>query len=221
MSSNNLGQVFTKPWVADYMVSLISKETNERILDPCFGKGVFLNSLYNKGYLNVTGCELDAELYNSTIKNATHHYTLLNMDFFALPIDEKFDCVILNPPYIRQERINDLVSLGISKEQLLSNPIFKGLSMRSNLYMYFIIKSMYHLKPDGEMIAIFPSNWMTANFGKSFEAKIKELGTIAICTYTEGDVFDGSPDVDVIILKVLRTKSYLKPTVNVTIKNGI
>lgn len=221
MSSNSLGQVFTKPWVADYMVSLITKNEDARVLDPCFGTGAFLVSLSKSGYTNVTGCEIDSELYNYATSSNKYNYKLLNSDFFEIPISEKFDCVILNPPYIRQERIDELTSFGITKVKLQTNPIFKGLSLRSNLYMYFIIKSIHHLQKNGEMIAIFPSNWLSANFGKAFETKIKELGAISVCTSAKGDIFEGSPDVDVLILKVVKNESYCKPIVYETIKNGI
>ncbi|XKT09392.1 N-6 DNA methylase (plasmid) [Enterococcus faecium] len=65
----DLGQVFTKSSVADYMVSLLSLSKDSLILDPCFGDGVFLKSLLKAGFKNVEGYEIDSKLYSKSKKN--------------------------------------------------------------------------------------------------------------------------------------------------------
>ena len=60
----DLGQVFTKNSVAQFMISLCEIRPDDYILDPCFGAGVFIEELHKKGYRNICGCELDPKLYN-------------------------------------------------------------------------------------------------------------------------------------------------------------
>ena len=47
----DLGQVFTKKSVAQFMISLCEIRPDDYILDPCFGAGVFIEELYKKGYI--------------------------------------------------------------------------------------------------------------------------------------------------------------------------
>ena len=64
MNEINLGQVFTPKIVADYMVDLFTIEEDSRVLDPCFGKGVFINSLLERTSFKIDGIELDERLFN-------------------------------------------------------------------------------------------------------------------------------------------------------------
>lgn len=40
-----LGQIFTNKYIANFMVSLFDLKKGAKILDPCFGTGVFLGAL--------------------------------------------------------------------------------------------------------------------------------------------------------------------------------
>ena len=114
----DLGQVFTNRIVADYMVSLFSLDKSARIIDPCFGNGSFLSALKKKNYKNVSGCEIDKTLFND-VKKTFEDYSLLNADFLSLDT-EKVSGIIMNPPYIRQEKIDNLASFGITKLSISS-----------------------------------------------------------------------------------------------------
>ena len=59
----NLGQVFTRREIADYMVSLFNIDTIETILDPCFGEGVFIHSLLEHQFNSIQGYEIDPFLF--------------------------------------------------------------------------------------------------------------------------------------------------------------
>ena len=60
----------------------------------------------------------------------------------------------MNPPYIRQEKIDDLARLGITKEKLRKDKIYEPLPSTANMYMYFIFKALDLLKEEGELIVI-------------------------------------------------------------------
>lgn len=94
----DLGQVFTKKSVAQFMISLCEIRPDDYILDPCFGAGVFIEELYKKGYRNICGCELDPKLYN---KISSKYDNLYCYDFLKKGFNRKFDLIIMNPPYIR------------------------------------------------------------------------------------------------------------------------
>lgn len=164
----DLGQVFTNNIVAKYMASLFNLDKNDSILDPCFGDGAFLKACMYQGYNNISGYELDENLFNE-VRTIYPALNLFNEDFLSINSDMKFDGVIMNPPYIRQEKIDDLKQYGITKERLRENRIYETLPKTANLYMYFILKSIELLKNNGQLVVIFPSSWLKTRSGKGFE----------------------------------------------------
>lgn len=204
-----LGQVFTKENVANYMASLFSLDENSNILDPCFGEGSFLKAAILCGFKNIKGYEIDTELYNYTKQNYPF-LSLYENDFLEVSSDEKFDGIIMNPPYIRQEKIDNLEPLGITKKKIRENPIFKFLSNTSNLYMYFTIKAINLLKEKGELIVIFPSSWQQAKTGKKFEHLLYENCTLLRQIHITGEVFEKEALVEVVILHLKKGKFNIK-----------
>lgn len=199
----DLGQFFTKDIVAQYMVSLFDLPKNANIMDPCFGAGSFLKALASSGFTDVTACEIDAALSNQ-IKDSYSQFRLLNTDF--LQYDGSFDGIVMNPPYIRQEKIDELAEYGITKGKLRSNPLFSDLPSTANMYMYFIIKAIDLLKDGGQLIVIFPSSWMNARTGHSFKKSLLEKCGLEKQVHIYGDVFDKEALVDVVILKMIKRK---------------
>ena len=139
----DLGQVFTKEIVADYMASLFTLKEDAVFLDPCFGGGAFLSALNRIGKTKVTGYEIDSHLF-SLATDRYPQYALKKTDFLQAPSHKKYDGIIMNPPYIRHERINDMASLGVEKEILAKDELYKDLPSTANLYMYFIIMMINH-----------------------------------------------------------------------------
>lgn len=208
----DLGQVFTNRIVADYMVSLFSLEPSARIIDPCFGDGSFLSALQNNGYTNIEGYEIDKTLFATTSQNFNTN-SLHNCDFLSIYNAELADGIIMNPPYIRQEKIDDLAPLGITKAFLRKNPLFAQLPSTANMYMYFIVKAISLLKENGELIVIFPGSWLTARSGKQFEKVLYSQCTLVEQIHLSGDVFEKDVLTDVIILKLQKAKISVSPVV--------
>ncbi len=164
----DLGQVFTSKVIAGFMASQFNLDKSARILEPCFGSGAFLEACQNQGYSSLEGCEIDDELFY-VVKEKYPEYKLFCRDFLSFEPSEKYEGIIMNPPYVRQEKIDDLEGLGISKGHLRKNPIYNGLPSTANLYMYFLIKAIDLLKENGQLIVIFPSSWMQARSGSGFK----------------------------------------------------
>lgn len=159
MPKVNLGQVFTPNIIADFMVELFNGDKNAAVLEPCFGKGVFVESLLRHGFTNIFANELDSILFNARSKTPNVSYS--NRDFLSLDDKTKYRLVIMNPPYVRQEEINNLDIFGITKQKLRKEEIYKDLPAKANLYCYFILKALSLLDDTGQLIAIFPSTWTT------------------------------------------------------------
>lgn len=200
----DLGQVFTGEAVAEYMASLFSCGKDSRILEPCFGGGAFLKACKKSGYVNVDGCEIDADLFDMT-RQQYPDYRLFCEDFLSYVPKYKYDGIIMNPPYVRQEKIDDLEELGITKEFLRKNPIYDGLPSTANLYMYFLLKAIDLLSDGGELVVIFPSSWMKARIGINFNKLLYSNTSLIREVYVNGDVFEKDALVDVVILKLVKS----------------
>lgn len=150
-----LGQVFTPAAVVERMLAL--RQRRGRSLDPSAGDGAFSR--------RVNGCE--AIEIDPTVAPAGARV----MDFFALPLSEKFDTVIGNPPYVRQQEIPP------GTLARLDSALFDG---RSNLYLYFIEKAVRHLRHGGELIFIVPREF----------AKLTAARRLNAFLYEEGDITD-------------------------------
>ncbi len=201
----DLGQVFTGETVAGYMAAQFSCKKDARILEPCFGGGAFLKACRDRGYLNVEGCEIDAELFDA-VKPKYPCYKLFRGDFLSFSPGYRYDGIIMNPPYVRQEKIDQLEGYGITKKNIRENPIYNGLPGTANLYMYFLIKAADLLCENGELIVIFPSSWMQARGGESFRRVLLAEMSIVKEVHVSGDVFEKNALVDVVILKMVKGK---------------
>lgn len=195
-----LGQVFTPEDVAELMVSLAMRAQPAVILEPCFGEGVFLRAILQ--HLSRTigakspriiGIELDPELYQA-VRQQYPEAELYEQDFFDM--EQEVDSVIMNPPYIRQERLGAEMPKFLNKEAIWSRlPLTAtGISPRSNLYIYFFIKAWAILREHGEITAIVPNTWMAADYGESFRHFLLTYFQIRTIIQFNRDVF---PDADV------------------------
>ena len=150
---DQLGQVFTPSFLAEFMAGLL--KNNGKVLEPSCGDGVFLK--YLKNFLAI---EID---------NVHAPKEAEIMDFFALPITEKFDSIIGNPPYVRFQDIQESTKLLLDLESF---------DKRTNLYIFFIDKSIDHLNENGEIVFIVPRDFIKSTACKNLNQKLSDLGTI-------------------------------------------
>lgn len=95
-----------------------------------------------------------------------------------------FDIVIANPPYVRQELISDpkrpddKIAAKEYKENLLKQIRLDWndeggslirISQRADLYVYFYLKGLQLLNPDGVMCYISSNSWLDVDFGAGLQ----------------------------------------------------
>lgn len=153
MDVKNLGQVFTPQKIVEKMLSL--RKNNGRTLEPSCGNGAFSNLIKE-----CVAIEYDKRVAPSYAKV---------MDFFDYSIEEKFDTIIGNPPYVRFQDINT------ETKEKLDMSLFDE---RSNLYLFFIHKCVKHLNDKGELIFIVPRELLKATSACKLNGFLLENGTI-------------------------------------------
>lgn len=168
----NLGQYFTPDAIIDQMISLI--ENNGSILEPSCGNGAFLHKLPK----HAIGIEIDS---NFTGEN------ILNIDFFDYNPVEKFDTIIGNPPYVKYQEI--------CPETLHKLPNI--LDKRSNLYLFFMWKSIDLLKDNGELIFIVPRDFLKTTSARPLNIRFIQEGCFTYFhEFGDEKIFaDASPNV--------------------------
>ena len=148
-----LGQVFTPEAIVRTMLDLRTRQG--RTLEPSAGEGAFSRHLPG-----CTAIELDARIAPPEAEV---------MDFFDLPATEKFDTIIGNPPYVRCQDIAPE-----TRARLASNLFDR----RSNLFLFFIEKSIRHLADGGELIFIVPREFIKLTSAAKLNDWLYGQGTI-------------------------------------------
>lgn len=150
-----LGQVFTPQSIVADMLSL--RKNYGTVLEPSCGDGAFLNNM-----TNAIGIEIDPKYQQNNI---------LNIDFFDYSLDNQFDTIIGNPPYVRYQ---DILYETKQKVKHYSSLFDK----RTNLYLFFIYKSILHLNNHGELIFITPRDFLKSTSAIKLNEFIYQNGTI-------------------------------------------
>nr|WP_139357203.1 TaqI-like C-terminal specificity domain-containing protein [Leptospira alexanderi] len=107
--------------------------------------------------------------------------------------DGGFDCVIGNPPYVRQETLGEEFKL-YAKDHFKAT--FAG---TADLYIYFIEKGLSLLKKDGFYSIIVANKWMRANYGEALRKFLKSKRIFEIIDFGDLPVFKSATTYPCII----------------------
>lgn len=124
----------TKKNLAEMMVDLLNVESNSKILEPSSGQGALVEAVLREVRTEVTSIEIN-EL-NASMQEDKGLPRPLVMDFLDFDENQKFDRVIMNPPF----------SKGRAETHLK--------------------KAFGHLKPGGVLVACLPSTFKDKVFFK-------------------------------------------------------
>lgn len=133
-------------------LKIISKET--KVLDLCCGSGAIAIAVKGKTGAVVTASDISEEALSLAKENALQNQmdiTFIKSDLFE-NIDEKFDVIITNPPYIKSQEIN-----GLQKEVKNFEPILALDGGNDGLDYYRRIAKEYknYLNDGGVLFAEF------------------------------------------------------------------
>ena len=114
------------------------------------------------------------EAFEKTVKEPMEYYG----DFGG------FDCVIGNPPYVRQEMLGDFKAYF-----QLRYKVYHG---TADLYSYFFEKGMALLREGGLFGIIVANKWMRANYGEPLRKWLKEQDIKEIIDFGDLPVFESA-----------------------------
>ena len=162
-------------------IQLLKSIRSYRYLDPAVGQGIFLETLYQeikvweKQYSvsttqwlddQVTGYDIDQQMIEFCQQSLSYKPLLIYGDFLKDKSIKSADIIIANPPYIRQELLQPEYKQHLVKAARQDWPTLK-ITARSDIYIYFMLKSTRILNDRGIMTFIVPNSWMDNDFGVS------------------------------------------------------
>lgn len=195
-----LGQVFTPSWVVGLMLDSIGYNggsiLGRSILEPSFGKGVFLLEIvrrYIKGACekgwgrdairrglesHVHGIEIDEVLYHHTLRELDSLassfgirdvcWSLRHGDSLLLINEQNHDYVVGNPPYIKVHNLAE-----DTRNNLKRNFFFCKQGMM-DIYLSFFELGLRALGDKGRLIYITPNSYMRNTSNSGFRYYITE-----------------------------------------------
>lgn len=199
-SAGNAGEFYTPRAVTDFMAKILNPEIGESVADFACGTGGFLTSILNildgkvetsedrLMYKNsIFGIEKKALPYMLCVTNMLLHNVdnpnIVHGNSFDRNVrdysdDEKYDIVIMNPPYGGNE-----------KKSVQNNfPVDLRSSETADLFMSVI---MYRLKENGRVAIILPDGFLfgTDNIKVSIKKKLTEEFNLHTIIRLPGSVF--------------------------------
>jgi adenine-specific DNA-methyltransferase len=164
------------------MVEYALSNGSYSLFDPAFGAGAFLRAaqnyeLENSKKITFSGMDTDETIFEQATEFGHKKEELKNIeirDFIFAETDSQYDSIIANPPYIRHHRLSGETKIFLKK--FSHRVLGKEIDGRAGLQVYFLIRSLQSLKPNGCLAIILPADvcegvfasdlwkWITNNF---------------------------------------------------------
>jgi len=170
------GVYYTPNKLAHFLAKPLIRATDLTVFDPAYGEGALLlaaEKIFNQKrnshsyVLQVYGCDKSPQ--NGYLKHLPSHH-LLKLDFFEYSLEKKFDIVLMNPPYVRHHTISDRKRRECKK---IVDEICR-LKSTSDLWAYFLVKAVYHLKGGGNLGAVLPWSFLQAGYARDIRKWLAE-----------------------------------------------
>jgi adenine-specific DNA-methyltransferase len=156
--------IFTPDVVSSKMSEKLHK--NGTLLEPSVGTGNLLKHIAIEHYEKMDIFDIKKEYLDQCPEHPKINKYL--SDFLKYETAEKYDNIILNPPYIKiQDLPSDYVSFIKEKWPILSDG-------NIDIYYAFLFKCLELLKPDGVMVAITPNSYLHSKSALKFRKYLLE-----------------------------------------------
>ena len=219
------GQHYTPLEVARLLAAFAVRAASDLILDPSCGDGRLLKEARERGKDlrgrragakgkiagQVFGIERSAGAARLAEKSGAE---IVCADFFdaepgaslggKIDLPRRFDAVIGNPPYIRQElmgardklRVEKRLERGRVESPEISWPRWSG---RSDIYVFFFAHAARFLKPGGRLVFLTASSWLDVSYGAALREFLCENFKIISVIESTAESFFADASINTVI----------------------
>lgn len=207
------GAFYTPPHLAKFLVNWAIRSKDDLILDPGFGRGVFLKEAFRrlielgatseKAINQLYGVEIDPESFIKTSKSLENlcgakvpH--LYNKDFFDIPppdsigfpkaLIQKVHAVIGNPPYIRYQSFKGKMR---KKALSIARQVGVKLTDLASSWAPYLIHATRFLRDDGRLAMVVPAELIQTNYAAPIRKWLLNAFRNVILITFEKRVFPG------------------------------
>lgn len=199
----DFGQYFTDSRLADFICSWACQDAGS-VLDPAVGNSVFLTSAKRHSpACRLTGYEIDPAVLDYFGNPASAD--IRNEDYLLNGWDQKYDAIVCNPPYNRFQAVANRADV-LDAIRRRTGVRYSGYA---NLYILFLLKSIYQLSEGGRLAYIVPSEFMNAKYGTEVKALLvrERLLNTVINFENDSGIFFGATTTCCILLLDRRPKT--------------
>jgi len=163
-----LGQYFTHPTVASFMINWVLDSGENQLHDPAFGLGAFHHPISSRADILFTASEIDSTIIKFWQNNQNRDANFTTIEDYLLSWGKKHKNIICNPPYMRFQKFlnRDKVAQAFQHE----------LSIRLSGYMNtasaFLLKSISEMDGNGRLAYIMPLEFLNTGYGTIVKEKL-------------------------------------------------
>lgn len=162
------GQYFTRHEVVGFMCKWAC-EGARNVLDPAVGNSIFFKEtrkLYPE--CELFGYEIDPKIIS--FFGNPENGNISNVDYLLNDWNINFDAIVCNPPYSRFQAVSNRNEI---LESIYEHTEIKY-SAYTNLYILFLIKSIYQLSEIGRLAYIIPTEFLNSKYGIPIKTRLLE-----------------------------------------------
>lgn len=164
-------KVFTPATLANSMAGVLSDGPSIQWLEPCVGKGVFLDALAGAGVdrARITAVELD---HHDIAGKCGEYYPETDFLSWSLETKARFDRIIGNPPFLKLHRAHKAV---IQAALQIKQPDGRSVPLKANCWYAFLCACLRLLSPGGGLCLILPAGWEYADYANKLRQSLPHL----------------------------------------------
>lgn len=199
----SLGQFMTPPRDVDNAFRDIKININDKVLEPSYGTGNFLDGIIKRGYKNITGVEFDTELFNKfKDKYEKLGVKCINGDYLMSDFKNKFDLIVGNPPYFIYGK-GDHPKMPDDVRKKFKN-VIKGVT---DIYGLFCVKAVEDLKDGGRCCFYIPSTILNASNFELVREYLHKNITIERCEDVKNKDFKETDVENLMMFQFIKTNT--------------
>ena len=156
-----LGQYFTHPKVADFMVRWVLASGRRGLFDPAFGLGAFRKAAGKDVGIGFSACEVDPQIIRFWEQETGESAKFVSVEDYLLSWGKVHANIVCNPPYMRFQKFLNRKEVF----SILERKLGIRLSGYTNAASAFLIKSIFELGPAGRLAYIMPLEFLNTGYG--------------------------------------------------------